>query len=230
MSKIRIDIVAAIPESIRDYLNYSILKIAQEKEIVEIYLHNLHDYSENKYRRIDDYPFGGDAGMLIKCEPIFKCIEKLKSERDYDEIIFLTPDGTLFDQSIANELSIKSNIILLAGHYKGIDQRVRDVLVTKEISIGNYVLTGGELAALVVLDSIVRLIPGTIGDVNSALNDSFQDGLLEPPMYTRPENFNGLKVPSILLSGNHKKIEEWKFEKALEKTKKLRPDMLKDWL
>jgi tRNA (guanine37-N1)-methyltransferase len=230
MSKIRIDIVAAIPESIKDYLNYSILKIAQEKEIVEIYLHNLHDYSENKYRRIDDYPFGGDAGMLIKCEPIFKCIEKLKSERDYDEIIFLTPDGTLFDQSIANELSIKSNIILLAGHYKGIDQRVRDVLVTKEISIGNYVLTGGELAALVVLDSIVRLVPGTIGDVNSALNDSFQDGLLEPPMYTRPENFNGLKVPSILLSGNHKKIEEWKFEKALEKTKKLRPDMLKDWL
>ncbi|MGB9702048.1 MAG: tRNA (guanosine(37)-N1)-methyltransferase TrmD [Candidatus Kapaibacteriota bacterium] len=225
----RIDIVAAIPESIKDYLNYSILKIAQEKNLVEIYLHNLHDYSDNKYRRIDDYPFGGDAGMLIKCEPIFKCIEKLKSERDYDEIIFLTPDGELFNQSIANELSIKSNIILLAGHYKGIDQRVRDVLISKEISIGNYVLTGGELAALVVMDAVVRLIPGTIGDANSALNDSFQNGLLEPPMYTRPENFQGLQVPQILLSGNHKKIEEWKFEKSLEKTKKLRPDMLKDW-
>lgn len=229
MSKMRIDIVAAIPESIKDYLNYSILKIAQEKNLVEIYLHNLHDYSDNKYRRIDDYPFGGDAGMLIKCEPIFKCIEQLKSERDYDEIIFLTPDGELFNQSIANELSIKSNIILLAGHYKGIDQRVRDVLISKEISIGNYVLTGGELAALVVMDAVVRLIPGTIGDANSALNDSFQNGLLEPPMYTRPENFQGLKVPQILLSGNHKKIEEWKFEKSLEKTKKLRPDMLKDW-
>lgn len=229
MSKMRIDIVAAIPESIKDYLSYSILKIAQEKNLVEIYLHNLHDYSDNKYRRIDDYPFGGDAGMLIKCEPIFKCIEQLKSERDYDEIIFLTPDGELFNQSIANELSIKSNIILLAGHYKGIDQRVRDVLISKEISIGNYVLTGGELAALVVIDAVVRLIPGTIGDANSALNDSFQNGLLEPPMYTRPENFQGLQVPQILLSGNHKKIEEWKFEKSLEKTKKLRPDMLKDW-
>jgi tRNA (guanine37-N1)-methyltransferase len=229
MSKMRIDIVAAIPESIKDYLSYSILKIAQEKNLVEIYLHNLHDYSDNKYRRIDDYPFGGDAGMLIKCEPIFKCIEQLKSERDYDEIIFLTPDGELFNQSIANELSIKSNIILLAGHYKGIDQRVRDVLISKEISIGNYVLTGGELAALVVMDAVVRLIPGTIGDANSALNDSFQNGLLEPPMYTRPENFQGLQVPQILLSGNHKKIEEWKFEKSLEKTKKFRPDMLKDW-
>lgn len=224
----RIDIVAAIPESIEQYLNYSIIKNGREKGLIEVFLHNLHDYSGNKWRRIDDYPFGGDAGMVIKCEPVFNCIEKLKSEVEYDEIIYLTPDGELFNQKIANELSLKQNIILLAGHYKGIDQRIRDALITREISIGDYVLTGGELPALVVLDAIVRLIPGVIGDASSALNDSFQYGLLEAPIYTRPAVFRGMEVPKVLLSGNHKEIEEWKYQKALEKTKKLRPDMLKD--
>ncbi len=224
----RIDIVAAIPESIESYLDYSIIKNAREKNLIQIYLHNLHDYSANKWRRIDDYPFGGDAGMVIQCEPVFNCIEKLKSEVKYDEIIFLTPDGELYNQDIANELSLKSNIILLAGHYKGIDQRIRDSLITREISVGDYVLTGGELPALVLLDSIVRLLPGVIGDATSALNDSFQDGLLEAPIYTRPSVFRGMEVPKVLLSGNHKEIEEWKYQQALEKTKKFRPDLLKD--
>lgn len=224
----RIDIVAAIPESIESYLNFSIIKNAREKQLLQVYLHNLHDYAGNKWRKIDDYPFGGDAGMVIQCEPVFNCIEKLKEERNYDEIIYLTPDGQLFNQRIANELSLKNNLILLAGHYKGIDQRIRDSLVTREISIGDYVLTGGELAALVVLDAVVRLLPGVIGDATSALNDSFQDGLLEAPIYTRPAVFRGMEVPKVLLSGNHKEIEEWKYQKALEKTKKLRPDLLKD--
>ena len=226
----RIDIVAAIPESIESYFNYSIIKNAKEKGLLQVFLHNLHDYSNNKWRKIDDYPFGGDAGMVIQCEPVFNCIEKLKSRTNYDEIIYLTPDGELFNQRIANELSLKTNLILLAGHYKGIDQRIRDSLVTREISIGDYVLTGGELAALVVMDAVVRLLPGVIGDATSALNDSFQDGLLEAPIYTRPAVFRGMEVPKVLLSGNHKEIEEWKYQKALEKTKKLRPDLLKDGL
>ncbi len=224
----RIDIVAAIPESIESYLNFSIIKNAKEKGFLQVFLHNLHDYSGNKWRKIDDYPFGGDAGMVIQCEPVFNCIEKLKEQTNYDEIIYLTPDGELFNQRIANELSLKNNLILLAGHYKGIDQRIRDSLVTREISIGDYVLTGGELAALVVLDAVVRLLPGVIGDATSALNDSFQDGLLEAPIYTRPAVFRGMEVPKVLLSGNHKEIEEWKYQQALEKTKKLRPDLFKD--
>lgn len=224
----KIDIIAAIPESIQSYLKFSIIKNAQEKGLIQINLHNLHDYSGNKWRRIDDYPFGGDAGMVIQCEPVFNCIEKLKSGTNYDEIIYLTPDGELFNQKIANELSLKTNLIFLAGHYKGIDQRIRDRLITREISVGDYVLTGGELPALIVLDAITRLLPGVIGDVTSALNDSFQDGLLEPPIYTRPSNYRGMEVPRVLLSGNHKEIEEWKYQQALEKTKKLRPDMLKD--
>lgn len=224
----RIDIVAAIPESIKEYLNYSIIKNAIQKGLVQINLHNLHDYSGNKWRRIDDYPFGGDAGMVIQCEPVFNCIEKLQTLVNYDELIYLTPDGELFNQKIANELSLKSNLLLLAGHYKGVDQRIRDILITREISIGDYVLTGGELPALVLVDSIVRLIPGVIGDAISALNDSFQDSLLEAPIYTRPSVFRGIEVPKVLLSGNHKEIEEWKYQQALEKTKKLRPDLLKD--
>jgi tRNA (guanine37-N1)-methyltransferase len=229
MSKMHIDVVSAIPDSIKDYMNYSIIKIAKEKHLVEIDLHNLHNYADNKYRRIDDYPFGGGAGMIIRCEPIFRCIEELKENRNYDEIIYLTPDGELLNQNIVNEISTKENLIILAGHYKGIDQRVRDKLITREISIGDYVLTGGELPTLVLIDALVRLIPGVIGDAESALFDSFQDNLLEPPIYTRPAEFQGMKVPDVLLGGNHKEIENWKFEKALEKTKKFRPDMLKDW-
>jgi len=224
----KIDIVSAIPESIENYLNYSIIKNAREKGLLQVDLHNLHDYSENKWRRIDDYPFGGDAGMVIQCEPVFNCIEKLKSLNEYDEIIYLTPDGELFNQNIANELSLKSNLLLLAGHYKGIDQRIRDTLITREISVGDYVLTGGELPALILMDAVVRLLPGVIGDATSALSDSFQDGLLEAPIYTRPSVFREMEVPKVLLSGNHKEIEEWKYQQALEKTKKFRPDMLKE--
>ncbi len=224
----KIDIVSAIPESIEGYFNYSIIKNAREKGLIQVDLHNLHEYTGNKWRRIDDYPFGGDAGMVIQCEPVFNCIEKLKSMNVYDEIIYLTPDGELFNQRIANELSLKSNLLLLAGHYKGIDQRIRDSLITREISVGDYVLTGGELPALILLDAIVRLLPGVIGDATSALNDSFQDDLLEAPIYTRPSVFRGMEVPKILLSGNHKDIEEWKYQQALEKTKKFRPDMLKE--
>lgn len=223
--KLHIDIISAIPESIKDYLNYSIMKIAKNKELVEIELHNIHDYANNKYKRIDDYPFGGGAGMLIGCEPVFKCIEELKSKREYDEIIFLTPDAQVFNQALANELSLSKNLLFLAGHYKGIDQRIRETLITREISIGDYVLTGGELPALVLVDAIIRLLPGAIGDAESALNDSFQDGLLEAPYYTRPADFRGLKVPEVLLNGNHKEIEKWKYEKSLEKTKNIRPDL-----
>ena len=228
--KLHIDIVSAVPDSIRDYLNYSIIKIAKEKGLVEIELHNLHDYANNKYKRIDDYPFGGGAGMIIGCEPVFKCIENLKSQRDYDEIIYLTPDAPVLNQATSIELSLKKNLIFLAGHYKGIDQRIRDTLITKEISIGDYVLTGGELPALVLADSIIRLLPGVIGDAESALYDSFQDGLLEHPIYTRPADFRGMKVPDVLIGGNHAEIEKWKHEQAMEKTKKLRPDLYKEWM
>ena len=222
----RIDIITLFPNFFKQTLNYSILKIAQEKKIVEIQIHNLRDYSENKQKSVDDYQFGGGAGMVINIQPIYNCINFLKKSRDYDEIIYLTPDGTKLNQSQCNNLSLQKNIILLCGHYKGIDHRVRDHLITKEISVGDYVLTGGELASCILVDAIVRLIPGVISDETSALSDSFQDDLLTPPIYTRPSEFNGWKVPEILLSGNKKEIEKWREEKSLERTKKLRPDLL----
>ncbi len=224
----RIDIISAVPEMFSSVLNTSILFNAQKKGIVEMELHNLHNYALDKFKHIDDYPFGGGAGMLIKCQPIFDCIEKLQKERNYDEIIFMTPDAPVLTQTKSNQLSLAENIIILAGHYKGIDQRVRDELITSEISIGDYVLSGGELPALVLIDSIVRLLPGAIGDSESALDDSFMDGLLEPPQYTRPAEFRGMKVPEILLSGHHQKIAEWQEKMALEKTKKIRPDLLEN--
>ena len=228
MTLMRFDIISAIPDAIQQYLSYSINSIAEKKEIVEYYFHNLHDYADNAYRRIDDYPFGGGPGMIIRCEPVFKCIQQLQAERSYDEVIYFSPDGELLNQSLINELSTKRNLILLAGHYKGIDQRIRDTLITREISIGDYVLSGGELPAAILIDSIVRLLPHVLGDSQSALDDSFQNGLLEPPIYTRPADYRGMKVPEVLLNGNHKEIEEWKYEQALEKTKKFRPEMLKD--
>ena len=224
----RIDILSVVPELIESPLNNSIIKRAQDKKIVEIYIHNLRDFTEDKYRQVDDYQYGGGAGMVMMIEPVFKAIEKLTSERDYDEIIYTSPDGEQYKQKTANELSLKQNIIILCGHYKGIDHRIREHLITREISIGDYVLTGGELAAAVMIDSIVRLIPGSISDETSALTDSFQDNLLAPPVYTRPAEFNGWKVPEILLSGNFAKIEEWRMQQALERTNRLRPDLLKE--
>lgn len=223
----RIDIITLLPELLQSPLNYSILKRAQQKGLVEIVVHDLRDYSSDKrHRRVDDYPFGGGAGMVMQIEPIFNLIEKLKSERMYDEIIYTSPDGERFSQQTANKLSLSKNLIILCGHYKGVDQRVRDYLVTKEISIGDYVLTGGELPAAIMTDAIVRLLPGAIGDEQSALSDSFQDNLLAPPEYTRPAEFNGWRVPDVLLSGHEAKIEEWRLEQALERTKLLRPDLL----
>lgn len=222
----RIDIITVLPELMQSPFQASILKRAQEKGLVEIYFHQLRDFSINKYKQIDDSPYGGGAGMVMMIEPIDKCISKLKSERDYDEIIYLTPDGETLNQKIANTLSIKENLIFLCGHYKGIDQRVRELHITKEISIGDFVLTGGELAACVLADSIIRLIPGVISDEQSALTDSFQDNLLSPPIYTRPEIYKNLEVPKILLNGNFAKIEEWRHEQAVEITKKKRPDLL----
>ncbi|MFO7842943.1 MAG: tRNA (guanosine(37)-N1)-methyltransferase TrmD [Bacteroidales bacterium] len=224
----RIDIITALPELLESPLNHSIIKRAKEKKTVEIYIHNLRDYSTNKYKSIDDYAFGGDAGMVMMIEPIDKAISVLKKERTYDEIIYTSPDGEKYTQKEANKLATFKNIIILCGHYKGIDQRVRDQLITKEISIGDYVLTGGELAASIIIDSIVRLIPGAISDETSALTDSFQDNLLAPPVYTRPAEYKGWKVPDVLLSGNFKKIDEWKEQQSLERTKKLRPDLLDD--
>lgn len=222
----RIDILSAIPESMESIISTSIIRIAREKNLVEIVLHNLHEYATDKYRHIDDYPFGGGAGMLIKCQPLFDCIEKLLAERNYDDIIFMCADGNVLKQSDSNELSLKENLMIIAGHYKGIDQRVRDKFVTKEISIGDFVLSGGELPALVLVDSIVRLIPGVIGDAESALEDSFMNGLLEAPQYTRPADFRGMKVPDVLLSGNHAEIKKWREYQAFEKTKNRRPDLL----
>ena len=223
----RIDIITLLPELLQSPLNHSILKRAQSKGLVEIVVHDLRDYSSDKrHRRVDDYPFGGGAGMVMQVEPIFKIIEKLKSERVYDEIIYTSPDGERFCQQTANKLSLLKNLIILCGHYKGVDQRVRDYLVTKEISVGDYVLTGGELPAVIMTDAIVRLLPGAIGDEQSALSDSFQDNLLAPPEYTRPAEFNGWRVPDVLLSGHEAKIEEWRLEQALERTKLLRPDLL----
>lgn len=228
MNKLRIDIISAVPESFDSFINASIVKKARDNDKAEIIIHNLHDYSENQWGHIDDYPFGGGAGMLIKCEPVFRIIEKLKSEREYDEIIYTAPDGELLNQSTANKLSLSKNLIILAGHYKGVDQRIRDALITKEISVGDYVLSGGELPALVITDAIVRLLPGVLGNSESALEDSFQDGLLEPPQYTRPAEYRNMKVPDILLGGNHKKIIEWQYEQAYLKTKSIRPDLLDD--
>lgn len=217
-----------MPEMLESPLHCSILQRAQDKGLVEIHVHNLRDWSLRKHKKVDDYPFSGEAGMVMQIEPVHRCIEHLMSERHYDEVIFTSPDGDILDQPMANSLSLAENIIILCGHYKGVDYRIREHLITKEISIGNYVLTGGELPAAVIADSIVRLIPGAIGDEQSALNDSFQDNLLEAPVYTRPADYNGWKVPEILLSGNQAKIEEWKMQLALERTKRLRPDLLKD--
>lgn len=222
----RIDIISVVPELLSSPLNESILKRAQESGHAEIYVHNLRDYTDDKRRTVDDYPFGGEAGMVMKIEPVFRCIEKLKSERDYDEIIFTSPDGITYNQREANRLSLMKNIIILCGHYKGIDYRIREHLITREISIGDYVLTGGELAACIIADSVVRIIPGAIGDEASALTDCFQDNLLAPPVYTRPAEFNGWKVPDVLLSGNFAEIEKWQDEQAWSRTKALRPDLI----
>ena len=224
----RIDIITVLPELIEGFLNESILGRAQKKGLVEIHLHNLRDYSSRKDRRIDDYPFGGFAGMVMQCEPIDRCISALKAERHYDEVIFTTPDGEQFSQPMANSLSLCQNIIILCGHYKGIDHRIREHLITKEVSIGDYVLTGGELAAAVMADAIVRILPGAIGDEQSALSDSFQDNLLAAPVYTRPADYRGWRVPDILLSGHEAKIKEWELQQSMERTKRLRPDLIKD--
>ena len=222
----RIDIITVLPELLQSPLNYSILKRAQDKKLVEIVVHNLRDYSLDKHRRGDDYPFGGEAGMVMQIEPVDRAITQLKSERNYDEVIFTTPDGERFDQPMANRLSMAGNLIILCGHYKGIDYRIREHFVTKEVTIGDYVLTGGELAAAIMCDAIVRLIPGAIGDEQSALSDSFQDNLLAPPVYTRPAEYKGWRVPDVLLSGHQRKIDEWKHEQSLERTRRLRPDLL----
>ncbi len=223
----RIDIITVLPEILESPLNCSILKRAQDKGLVEIYIHNLRDYSlDEKHRRVDDYPFGGTAGMVMQCEPIDRAITSLKEQRHYNEIIYTSPDGETLNQPIANQLSLAENLIILCGHYKGIDYRIREHLITREISIGDYVLTGGELAAAVMSDAIVRLIPGAIGDEQSALSDSFQDNLLAPPVYTRPANYKGWEVPEILLSGHEAKIREWELQQSMERTKRLRPDLL----
>jgi tRNA (guanine37-N1)-methyltransferase len=222
---VRIDIITVLPEIVESPLNTSILKRAQEKGLVEIYVHNLRDYSLDKHRRVDDYPFGGQAGMVLQCEPIDRAITFLKEQRAYDEIIYTSPDGETFCQYMANQLSLCQNLIILCGHYKGVDYRIREHLITREISIGDYVLTGGELAAMVISDAIVRLIPGAIGDEQSALSDSFQDNLLAPPVFTRPFDYKGWKAPEILLSGHEAKIREWELHQSLERTKRLRPDL-----
>lgn len=224
----RIDIISVLPELMESPFKTSILKRAIEKGLVEVHFHQLRDWSVGKHRQIDDESYGGGAGMVMMVEPLDKCISELKHQRDYDEIIYLTPDGNTLNQKMANTLSLKKNIILLCGHYKGIDQRVRDLHITKEISIGDYVLTGGELAACVLADAVIRLLPGVLNDEQSALTDSFQDNLLSPPIYTRPEEYKGLKVPEILLSGNFGKIEEWKHEEALKITRERRPDLLNE--
>ena len=223
----RIDIISVIPEMLESPLGCSILKRAQDKGLAELHVHNLRDNTTNKHRKVDDYPFGGDAGMVIQVEPVDRCISALKAERNYDEVIFTAPDGEILNQSMANSMSMLENIIILCGHYKGVDYRIREHLVTREISIGDYVLTGGEIPAIIIADSIVRLIPGVIGDEQSALSDSFQDNLLEPPVYTRPAEYNGWRVPDILLSGHQARIDEWKHQQSLERTARLRPDLLK---
>ena len=221
----RIDIISVVPELLRSPFEASILKRAQDASCVEIHLHNIRDYSSNKYKQVDDYPYGGGAGMVLMIEPIAKCIETLQAERNYDAIVYMTPDGQQLNQKVANRCSLFKNMIVLCGHYKGVDQRVRDLFVTEEISVGDYVLSGGELAAAVFCDAIIRLIPGVLGNETSALTDSFQDDLLAPPIYTRPADYKGHKVPDILTSGNTPKVEQWRLEQAVERTKKLRPDL-----
>lgn len=224
----RFDIITVLPGLLESPFGHSILQRAQNKGIVELVVHNLRDYADNKQKSVDDYPYGGGGGMVMAIQPFASCIEKLKSERDYDEIIFMTPDGLRLDQSAANELSIRKNIMILCGHYKGIDQRIRDIYVTREISIGDYVLSGGELPAAILVDAVVRLIPGVLSDETSALSDSFQGDLLDAPVYTRPANWKGHQVPEILLGGNQSAIENWRYEEALQRTKDRRPDLLDD--
>jgi tRNA (guanine37-N1)-methyltransferase len=224
----RIDIITCLPELFEGPMNQSIVRRSVEKKLVELHIHNLRDYSTSKHKSVDDYAYGGGAGMVLMIEPIDKCIQNLKAKNFYDEVIYMTPDGETLTQSICNQLSLNKNIIILAGHYKGVDERVREHLITKEISIGDYVLSGGEIAAMVLSDALIRLIPGVLNDETSALSDSFQDNLLAPPVYTRPEEYNDWKVPSVLLSGHESKINEWRIEKSLERTKKRRPDLLED--
>jgi len=228
LCRMRFDIITVLPGLLESPFAHSILQRAQKKGIVEIHVHNLRDYSTSKQKSVDDYPYGGGSGMVMTIEPFAACIEKLKSEREYDEVIFMSPDGETLNQGMANQLSIKQNFIILCGHYKGIDQRIRDIFVTKEISIGDYVLSGGELPAAIVVDAVVRLIPGVLSDETSALSDSFQDGLLDAPVYTRPADWKGHTVPAILLSGNTPEIEKWRFEQAVERTKQRRPDLLNE--
>jgi len=223
----RIDIISAVPQLLESFLNYSIVQRAKDKGVVETFVHDIHDYGKGKYKQIDDYQYGGGAGMVMMVEPLDQLISKLKSERDYDEIIFMTPDAPVLKQTLVNELSLKQNLMILAGHYKGVDQRLRDLHITREISIGDYVLSGGELPAAVLADAVIRLIPGAMTDETSALTDSFQNDLLAPPVYTRPPEYKGMKVPPVLLSGNHQKIAEWREEQAEEITKNIRPDLLK---
>lgn len=223
----RIDLITVLPGLLESPFSHSILQRARNKGLVAIHIHNLRDYSGNKHRSVDDYPYGGGAGMVMSVEPFANCIDHLRREREYDEIIFMSPDGELFDQPLANALSLKKNLLILCGHYKGIDERIREHYVTREISIGNYVLSGGELPAAVLVDAVVRLLPGVLSDETSALSDSFQNGLVDGPVYTRPADFRGWKVPDILLSGNTPEIEKWRFEQSLERTRKRRPDMLK---
>lgn len=224
----RIDILTILPQLMESPLSGSIMQRAQDKGHVEIHFHNIRDYSTNKHKNVDDYQYGGGAGMVMSIEPIAAVIEKLQAERSYDEIIYMTPDGEILDQAMCNQLSLKGNIIILCGHYKGVDQRVRDMFVTKEISVGSFVLSGGEIAANILIDAVVRLVPGVLNDETSALTDSFQDGLLAPPVYTRPPEFKGMKVPEILLSGDFPKIEKWREEQAYERTKLRRPDLLEE--
>ncbi len=222
----RIDIISAVPQLLESFLSYSIVQRAKDKGVVEIFVHDIHDYGKGKYKQIDDYQYGGGAGMVMMVEPLDKLISKLKSERDYDDIIFMTPDAPVLKQALVNELSLKNNLMILAGHYKGVDQRLRDLHITREISIGDYVLSGGELPAAVLADAVIRLIPGAMSDETSALTDSFQNDLLAPPVYTRPPEYKGMKVPDVLLSGNHQKIAEWREQQAEKITREIRPDLL----
>lgn len=224
----RIDIIAAVPGLLEGFVNHSMVKRAQDKGLAEIHLHNLHDYGLGRYRQIDDYPFGGGAGMVLMAEPLANCIDQLCADRKYDQIIYLTPDGEKLEQARVNQLSLADNLLLICGHYKGIDHRIRDIYVTLEISVGDYVLTGGELAAAILADAVVRLLPGVLGNEESALSDSFQDDLLAPPVYTRPEVFRDIRVPEVLLSGDHARIADWRHEQSIERTRQLRPDLSQD--
>ncbi len=227
---IRFDLLSAVPDMLHSPLNHSIIKNARDKQLADVHVHNLRDYSEDKHRKVDDYPFGGGAGMVLTPQPVFSCHEALSKERTYDEVLFMTPDAPVFTQQDANRLSLCSNIMILCGHYKGVDQRIRDEIITREFSIGDYVLSGGELPALVVTDAVIRLIPGVLGDAESALSDSFMDDLLDAPHYTRPAEFEGLSVPEVLRSGDHNKIRQWRLQQSEKKTASLRPDLYKHYL